>query len=337
MMILGFDILICPVCSQLYKKQVIASSNTFGAIFYSDGYTKGASLPNQPIILKCINKDCGQYLQIESLKKIASESYDREETYYPGRWESAYDVEGYKMNIEDLNEALEDSICRNIKNETNVRTNLLWSYNDLFRKDSEYVLQNRERELFINNIESLIILYQEGTSIKERMFLAELYREKGDFEHCIEILKDLKCEKPGEIILKEKIYSQSKIKNDRVFDFALIAVKKEYRCSLCNDRQILFDLEKLKDPRDYRHFICKDDNTVFNDSLKVQNPVTEYKLNKIQKLLNLKKPHERFIDNPELACPVCKSRNIVEFKPEKDKCIKCGTGNYLPIDWFKDN
>lgn len=337
MKIHGFDILICSVCSQLYKNQRIASSNSMGASYFSDGYIEGPFIPVQPRIIKCINENCGQFLQISQLKMVASVNHDDEDASSPDAWETAYDLVGYKIGLNNLKEALHKDICNSIDNEIIIRTQLLWRYNDLFRKDSSYFLQDDERDIFINNIDRLIVLNQDKDSISDKLFLAELYREKSDFEHCFEILKDLKCEKPCEITLKEKIFSQSKIRKDRVFDVDLIAVKKEYKCSFCNDSIILFDLENLIDPREYRHFICKNDNTIFNDSLKIQNPISEYRLNKFQKLLNSKKPHEQFIDNPELACPVCKGSNIVEFKPDQEKCIKCGQGNYIPIDWFNVN
>jgi hypothetical protein len=337
MRILGFDIIICPVCSQLYKKQIIASSNTIGSYYFSDSYTEGPFIPQQPRIIKCINEDCRQFLQISTLKKIISIDYDDEEAFKPNAWETAYDLEGYKMGLNDLKEALDKDICNIIENEIIIRTLLLWRYNDYFRKDENFILIEEDKEQFKNNIERLIELKKGKTEIRDLISFAELHREIADFDTCIKILNEVRNENPNEKTLKEKIFSQAKIKNKIVFNVNQIAIKKEYRCDHCGESIILFDLQKLDNPLQYRHFICRTENYVFNDSLKVQNPMTEYKLNKLQKMFDLKKPHERFIDNSKLACPICKNKKVEEFKPEEQKCIKCGMGNYETIKWFDNN
>jgi len=338
MRILGFDILTCPVCSQLYKKQIIASSNSIGSSYFSDSYIEGPFLPSQPTIIKCINENCGQFLQINKLKKIASIDYDDEDVYKHNAWKTAYDLEDYRMKIKDLLECLEKDICKTIDNEIDIRTQLLWRFNDNFRKYENFNFLEYDKIHFKFNNKRLIEIKKDKTEVRDKLFLAELYREIADFESCIRVLNEINNENHNEKTLKEKIYSQAKIKNDIVFNIDKIAIKKEYKCNYCGESLILFDLEKIIDnPLQYRHFICIKDKIVFNASLKVQNPVTEYRLNKLQKIFKLKKPHERFIDNPALRCPVCKNRDIVEFKPEQQKCIKCGIGNYETIKWFNNN
>lgn len=333
MRITGFTVIICPICSQLYKRQIIVSTNSIGASFFSDNYVEGPFILHQPSIIKCINDECGQFLQVSNLKSVATIDYNKASN--PDAWETAYDLRGYKMKIKDLLDCLSKDICNTIDNEIIVRTQLLWRFNDNFRDNKIYELSDQETNRK-SNIERLIEIKKDKTKVQDKLFLAELYREISDFESCIKALNEIKNETHNEKTLKEKIFSQAKIKNNIVFNVNQIAIKKEYKCNYCGENFILFDLEKLNSPLQYRHFLCRTDSIVFNSSLKIQNPIKAYNLNKLQKVLKLKKSYERFIDNPDLTCPVCKNKNIEEFIPEHQKCIKCGTGDYVTINWFNN-
>jgi hypothetical protein len=331
MRILGFDIAFCPFCLQVYKNQIIGSSNTFNSNYFSDGYLEGQFIPQIPSIIKCVNSKCGKLFNIKNAKIITQ--IDEFGGYEP-EWEFAYNLAEYKIGIKELQEALETGFCENELEEITVRILLLYRYNDLYRQNRDFKFSSGEKETIIDNIDKLIELHKNETTTGGKLFLAELYREKKDFDICLEILSGISIEKESEKDIKEKIYSQAKVKDDIVFNIYTVAVKKEYKCNNCNDRLILFNLEKLDTPLQYKHFICRIDNKVFNASLKIQNPITEYRLNKLQKMFNLKKPHERFVHNNELACPICKNKNIQEFSPELQKCIKCGVGNYETVKWF---
>lgn len=334
MYISGFDILICPICSQLYKKHVIVSSNSFYATYFSDSYTEGPYLPGQSSIIKCINEDCGHFLKISNLKQIASLNYSDDDVYRPESWQTAYDLRKYKFKIKDLLDCLSDDLCNTLENELFIRTQILWRYNDFFREDKKYELSDQDETNRKSNIKRLIEIKRDRDTVKDTIFLAELHRELADFDSCIKILSEIKNENQNEKNIKEKIFSQAKIRKDIVYVVSQIAIKKEYQCDQCGESLILFDLEKLNSSLQYQHFICKKDNNVFNDSFKILNPIPAYRLNKLQKLFKIKKPHVQLIDNPDLSCPECKNKNVDIFIPEEHECIKCGTGKYVTTNWF---
>ena len=335
MRILGFDILFCPFCTQVYKNQIIGSSNTFNSKYFSDGHLEGQFIPMIPTIIKCVNNECGKLFNIKNAKIITQ--VDEFNGYEP-EWEFAYNLAKYNIGIKELHEALANGICENEQEEITVRTLLLRRYNDFYRLDKDYKFSSDEKKSVIDNIERLIELHKNETSTRGKLFLAELYRERKDFDLCLEILSCINNENGSEKDIKEKIYSQAKVKDDKVFNVYAIAVKKEYKCINCGDSLILFDLDKInnltENHLDFKYFKCRSDNKVFNAPLKIQNPITEYRLNKLQKIFKLKKPHERFIHNNKLACPICNNKNIEEFNPELQKCIKCGVGNYETVKWF---
>jgi hypothetical protein len=334
MTILGYDILSCPFCAQLYKNEIIGSSNTFNSRYYSDGHLEGQFIPIRTSIIKCVNNDCEKFFNINEAKKIAQ--YDEYDLDAP-KWENAFFLGKYKIGIKELEEALATGFCRNDEEEKTARTLLLRRYNDFYRKNEDYKFSSLEEETFTRNIERLIELHKNEKSRKGKLFLAELYREKSDFDSCIEILSGICNEKEGEKGIKEKIYSQAKVKDDKVFNVYAIAVKKEYKCNNCGDSLILFDLNKIntltENMLDFRNYICRLDDKVFSAPLKQINPVNFYKLNLLHKIFKTKEPYSKFIAN-KIVCPICHETDLEIFNPELQNCIKCSTGSYEIVKWF---
>ena len=131
MKISGYEILSCPYCSQLYRNQIILSFNTFDSSYFSDGYLEGPFIPNMPSIIKCVNKHCGKFFNINEAKLMAKVDYHKSGST---EWESAYYLAQYKIGIEELEEALVIGYCKDEQEEINLRTLLLRSYNNFFRQ-----------------------------------------------------------------------------------------------------------------------------------------------------------------------------------------------------------
>jgi len=332
MTIAGYEILNCPFCTQTYKKIVIASFNTFDIKPYSDGYVDG-NIPQShfPSVIKCINKKCGQFFTLKEPKVIAEigkDEYDTEE------WKQAQHLSSYKIEISELYEALVNDFCNNPENEKTVRLLLLRKLNDIFRENRKYQLSEIEAKNYISNIDKLIRFSQDDLSASGKIFLAELYREKGDFNSCIEILNTVTSEDENEKIVKEKVYSQAKVRDNKVFNLHLAAPKKEYQCNKCGHNIILFDLTKMNSNSKYQHYKCNNDKTIFNAHSKERNPKPYYKLNFFQKLFKLKKPYEHMTTRENIPCPSCTKSNVEIFNPDAQKCVQCGNGNYKSVKWF---
>ena len=217
MTIAGFEISKCPNCSKLYKTQIIGSFNTCDAEFYSDGFVKGEWIPVIPSILKCVNNKCKKIFNIQESEVIAK--INRGEFNDP-QWNEAYPLSGYEIGIDVLEEALFSDLCHNKDSEYTVRILLLRRYNDVFRKERTIPLSDRKKSLFIYNIEKIIELYKrDEANIGRKIFLAELYREKGDFNACLVILNEITGGNENIKKVKEMIYSKAKLGDDKVFKY----------------------------------------------------------------------------------------------------------------------
>jgi len=331
MTIAGYEILCCPLCTQLYKNPIIGSYNTFNSRYFSDGHLEGDYIPQMPSIIKCVNNDCGKFFNIEEAKKIAqidNGSFDAPE------WKFAHYLAGYNIGLKDLEEALTTDFCKNEEEEITVRTLLLRRYNDYFRQDKEYKFSLEENESFLYNIERLIELYKNENNTSGKLFLAELYREKNEFDLCLEVLNGISNEKENEKTVREKIYSQAKVKDHKVFNIHAIAIKIEYKCDKCGESVILFDLSKMKSQLDYKYFKCKVENKIFNAPSKEKNPVDYKKPSLMQKILKTSKTYENIIEKTAISCPTCNGTDIELFNAESQNCIKCNTGRYDIVKWF---
>lgn len=331
MTIVGFEIISCPFCTRLYKNRIIGSLNTLNSRYFSDGHLDGKWVPKMPSIIKCVNKDCRKFFYIEDAKVIAKldkNSFDTPE------WKDAHYLAERIIGAKELEKALTTDFCKNEEETIMVRTLLLRRYNDVFRDDRNYKFSATEKEAFLKNIEKLIELYKNENTTDGKLFLAELYREAGNFDFCLKILKEIKGENEDETLIKEKIYSQAKIKDDKVFNVYEAATKKEYRCNNCGDNMIVFDLEKLNSSLEYRHYRCKNENKIVNAPSKIRNPDKYYSLTLAQKLFKTKAPYQECIRNENIVCPGCNGTDMEIFNPEKQKCIKCHQGNYETVKWF---
>ena len=328
----GYQIKSCPYCKQLYKDRIVVSFNTFGLKTYSDGFVIGDWIPKSTNIIKCINQDCGRFFNLNDQKEIKKVSL--EESKSP-EWESAYHTSTCKLGKEELKEAVTTSFCDDQKNELMVRTLLNREFNHPLREDRKKQLPENDVKSQNENLEKLITLLKPDGSAGMKLTLAEYYREKGDFNDCIEVLNTVSCEKEHETTFKEKVYSQAKIRDEKVFDLEKVATKLEYRCDCCGESLILFNLKTMQNKDfEYTHYRCKNDNKVFSSNSKVKNPVAQYKLSFWKKILGKDKPYQKYIPNDKITCPVCAGNTVEVFNPENEQCLKCKSGNYKFAIWY---
>ena len=333
MTITGDKIVACPRCASVYKNHIIGSYNTFGAIPYSDGHTEGI-LPNFISVIKCHNTTCNFFFQLNDAKVLGEILKDDTKESFPDNWVTATTLYNYRIERAELEEALETEFSSNRSNEILVRTLLLRRFNDAFREDRTWQLSENDKIKFENNLDRLIELNKTEKSDTAQLFLAELYRERGDFASCIELLKKIKNKAGSANKVKEKIYSQAKVKDAVVFNLYHAVVKIEYQCNSCNESVILFDLAKLDTKMDYQYFRCQTENIIFSAPFQMENPEEFYELTFWQKLFTSKKSYEALISCKDVICTQCNTSNVNQFNPKKDSCIQCKSGNYQPIKWF---
>jgi len=250
-------------------------------------------------------------------------------------WEHAFYISGKLLGINEFEEALTTDFCKDPKYEKMVRLLLLYCYNDNFRNDSKYKLPDDMQANFINNIEGLIRIYSNYTNVTDGMFLAELYREKSDFDKSIEILNNIKTDNDDDRIVKEKLFSLAKRKDNIVRNLDRTFISKEFKCNKCGDSVIVFDIEKADKFIQLGNYICNTGKHFFNATAIEQNKAEYYKLSFFQKLFKLKRPYKYYVLRKEIKCPVCDSADTKLYNLKNEKCVKCGEGDYFTVKWFE--
>jgi len=175
----------CPKCSTFLKKGSIASGNTFGATLYSDGKMIAPMLPKFPNLTKCTK--CDTILWLSDMKEIG--------TCTPwgdgcnSQWENADRVKF--LGVTDLFRFLELDIVKNDKErETVVRQQIWWTFNDRVRAGKEIFVQDSDEVLWKQNCRRLIELF-DTTDVNQKIMTAELHRNLGEFDICMELLNSL--------------------------------------------------------------------------------------------------------------------------------------------------
>ena len=205
-MLPGSDYLIaCPHCSQKAKKRSLLSANTFGAKIWSDGFMLAMMYPDLPDVVRC--KNCrGFYHSCEAtvLKEISL--YDDS---------GEYDEIEYIAHLvwEDYPEALDSKVVNNPDIEFCVRRRYWWAMNHFYRrKPKADEIPDWNTETYNKNAERLLGLCQGDNHLLQ----AELLRNLGEFDVCLNTLKDADNEPKS---FANQIIKQARKKNKIVFLF----------------------------------------------------------------------------------------------------------------------
>jgi hypothetical protein len=329
----NFKILSCPYCGQLYENASNVSLSIMEEDYYSDGYVSSKSYLKIRSIVKCVNTACGKIFDINEAKEVPMMGLD--ELFDP-KWLNVLRLGGYEMQAEDLEEALNSEYCKTVVNEKKVRTFLLWKYNNSIRKVVEAEFSPELNQKALANAEKLIALMDELTIVQDYIFKAELYREYGQFDECINLLLAIKNESGKERIVKEKIFSAAKLMYDRVFCMPFFHIKKEYKCAHCKDEVFLFDLDKIQSDKGFKHYYCETENKIVNAATLELNPHPAYLHMSHEEYLSTINYSDIHIPKEKIVCNSCNSEDVALFNIDVQKCVKCGIGNYIQVKWFND-
>lgn len=185
----------CPHCGTQKKIVRLISGNTIGAVLWSDSKQIAPMLPFASPLQKCPH--CNHFYFMYDVNVEDGENYSMEEGW---------------LNFEDAIKA---------KNELEFNTKekmhdwsmiMVWAYNDIIRRGNEPTqVQN---EIFKNNVSSMLesCIFEGNVLLK-----AELYREIGKHEQCVEILKHFSFKEQFLSEIADKILIKAKEKNNKVF------------------------------------------------------------------------------------------------------------------------
>jgi hypothetical protein len=197
----------CPKCDNKIYNESTASGNSFGAKLYSDGKAIQPNYPEYPSITKCSKCNTVFWLKKENEKGAYNWS--------PGLAEDLKEIEKARyLNISECFEALDLKIFRTKNEELFIRQEIWWGFNDRVRNSETLFSSEEDKTLWTKNALSLIELL-DINDIDQKLSIAELYRNLGNFEKSQEILNSIEISKYD--WLKVEFKNECNNKNTEVF------------------------------------------------------------------------------------------------------------------------
>jgi hypothetical protein len=173
----------CADCGCQFKTWAFASRNMFGVKFYTDGFVDGSMYDEGSALRVC--PECSKWLWQEDLPALESKRdflawNDPRLSALPG-------VETVRGRAYE--DALRQAIWTNDAQEKYVRIRAWWSFNDAYRGqvDDQSSLPTEQEE----NLLSLLKLLR-ANHWDDRITKAEIFRELGQFDECLEELDQLR-------------------------------------------------------------------------------------------------------------------------------------------------
>ncbi len=170
-------ILNCPGCGAPHSCINMLSGNTFGGIFWSDGFYLAPMLPDIPRFTKCYA--CGLIFNQHNCPKTESKSEETDR--YP---------EVSALEKEDLITALGQNVHEGNKDdEIYLRIRLWWAMNKRpFHADEtgKLTVDTKYRE----NAHALSFLLDDS-NLEHLLIKAELSRNLGEFKECLNLLSKI--------------------------------------------------------------------------------------------------------------------------------------------------
>tara|TARA_R110002050_G_scaffold129124_2_gene250616 strand:- start:10427 stop:10933 length:507 start_codon:yes stop_codon:yes gene_type:complete len=137
--------------------------------------------PDFPDLTKC--KKCDTQFWLSKSESI--ETYEWI-TYTDPNIQHAQEADF--LSIDDYLIALRDGLVSSKAEELKVRQRIWWTYNDRARNGDDLFLSKNDENTWKSNAKALINLLDEAIT-NQSIMLAELYRNLGEFDRCIEIMK----------------------------------------------------------------------------------------------------------------------------------------------------
>ena len=174
-----------------YKWKFIFWKYICGAKLYSDGKQIAPMLPEFPYFVKC--KMCNTFYWLNEENKIAEQGFRSNKK----EWEEADKAEFLTLN--EYQEAIDLRIFNDNKEEHYIRLKYWWTFNDKIRENKNITFNENEEKLYEENCIKLISLLDEN-EINNKIMIAELFRNIGEFNKCIDFFNKIKEEEYSWII-----------------------------------------------------------------------------------------------------------------------------------------
>jgi hypothetical protein len=167
----------CPHCSGFFSHWTIGSGNSFDAVFWTDGKMWAPHFPERPWLVKC--PTCHAFLWIDEPEIVAEISRGQPDE----RWKTVKQPEA--LNESDLL-SIADTLGSWPEKEKYARRQAWWLRNDPIRNGLlDTVGWTDERRTNVLRLRELL----DDKNPLELVLKAEIDRELGDFEGCLQRLR----------------------------------------------------------------------------------------------------------------------------------------------------
>ncbi|MBQ5888730.1 MAG: hypothetical protein IIW77_05600 [Bacteroidaceae bacterium] len=185
----------CPHCGEKKELLQLLSGNTFGAVLWSDAKQVAPMLPCVSDVQKC--PACGHYFFLSEAKTEEGDDY----SFETGRLSFDESIEAFG----ELNGCSDDEL-------ENLSVVVAWAFNDIIREKRTPTPEQYAK--FKDIISSTL---EHPKFVGNELLKAELYREIGEFEKCLNILSEYTPEESFLAVIKEKIIEKAKERDCKVF------------------------------------------------------------------------------------------------------------------------
>ncbi len=167
-----------PGCANSVKFDTIASGNTFGATFWTDGKREAPMLPDDPWLK--ISPSEGVMFWADECEEIGREDFSGSSAEHPEWADLDYAVEPGEANYIS---ALKMPLANTQEKETYIRMRLWWVGNDKIRRGEASELSSDH----IENLRCLETLLSEDDD-NQKVMKVEVLRELGKFDAALRLL-----------------------------------------------------------------------------------------------------------------------------------------------------
>ena len=168
----------CPQCQISIRQQTTMSGNTIRAQYWTDGKMIALMLPDLPWLVKC--PKCGTLFWLDEAKKIGAEGgLWGDDTTWPDAVSSSLPSEADFLSMLSAGPLPREK-------ELYARTRAWWAANDAARTNEMATVSFSPAQE--ENLHALAGL-QDEKNPDERITKAEIFRELGEFDECIELLE----------------------------------------------------------------------------------------------------------------------------------------------------
>ena len=193
----------CPHCKAHVVQEETVSGNTIGATYWTDGKREAKMLPNHPLLAKC--PVCGGLFYVDEVVEV----------------DTGFDAAKGKQQVlapsekELLGFLAGPGLPRD--KELYVRVSAWRSANDAWRK-----LPNATPAFSKNQVQNLHILSEmlDESEPNQRILKAEIAREMGEFDKCLELLSQPFDERYGHAVGFIKKLAEEKVRGVRSLSLA---------------------------------------------------------------------------------------------------------------------